>query len=120
MGPAAGLDGDHRRIKPLEERHHILPPKLLAQNGLLGGVHPVKLKNVLRRIHANSGNLFHGRSPLSEISNDLSLAHGCRRGPSTPTGLSPALPRLSRRRLQHLQSSGTPGNPPHPPALPSR
>jgi hypothetical protein len=29
----------------------------------------MKLKNVLRRIHPNSANLFHGRSPLSEISN---------------------------------------------------
>jgi hypothetical protein len=30
---------------------------------------------VLRRIHPNSANLFHGRSPLSEIYNDLILAH---------------------------------------------
>jgi hypothetical protein len=29
---------------------------------------------VLRRIHANSANLLHGRSPLLEISNDLILA----------------------------------------------
>ena len=35
----------------------------------------MKLKNVLRRIHPNSANLVHGRSPLSEInSNDLILA----------------------------------------------
>jgi len=27
----------------------------------------MKLKNVLRRIHPNSANLFHGRSPLFEI-----------------------------------------------------
>jgi hypothetical protein len=36
----------------------------------------MKLKNVLRRIHPNPANLFHGRSPLSEINNnDLNLAH---------------------------------------------
>jgi hypothetical protein len=36
----------------------------------------MKLKNMLRRIHPNSANLFHGRSPLSEINNnDLNLAH---------------------------------------------
>ena len=29
---------------------------------------------MLRRVHANSANLFHGRSPLSEICNDLILA----------------------------------------------
>jgi hypothetical protein len=29
---------------------------------------------MFRRIHPNSGNLFHGRSPLSEIYNDLILA----------------------------------------------
>jgi hypothetical protein len=51
-----------------------LSSQLLAQNRLLGGVHSMKLKNVLRRVHPNSANLFHGRFPLSEISNDLSLA----------------------------------------------
>ena len=29
---------------------------------------------MLRRVHANSANLFHGRSPLFEICNDLILA----------------------------------------------
>jgi len=29
---------------------------------------------MLRRVHPNSANLFHGRSPLSEICNDLILA----------------------------------------------
>jgi hypothetical protein len=38
----------------------------------------VKLEDLLRRIHSNSGNLFHGRSPLSEIFTDLILAHRCR------------------------------------------
>ena len=52
MGRAAGLDRNHGRSKPLEKRHHVLAPQLLAKNRPLGGVHPMKLKNVLRRIHA--------------------------------------------------------------------
>jgi hypothetical protein len=35
----------------------------------------VKLEEALRRIHPNSANLFHRRSPFSEICNDLILAH---------------------------------------------
>src|SRR5208283_3213116 len=34
----------------------------------------MELEKMLRRVHANSANLFHGRSPLSEICNDLILA----------------------------------------------
>jgi hypothetical protein len=45
-------------------------PQLLAQNRRLGGIHAVKLENVLRRIHADADNLFHGRSPVSEINNN--------------------------------------------------
>src|ERR1700736_937157 len=71
---AAGFDRDHRRRKRLEESHHILAPQLLTQNHLLGGVHPMKLEKMFRRVHANSANLFHGRSPLFEICNDLILA----------------------------------------------
>jgi hypothetical protein len=71
---AAGLDPDHRRRKRLEEGHHLLAPQLLTQNHLLGGVHPMKLEKMFRRIHTNSANLFHGRSPLFEICNDLILA----------------------------------------------
>jgi hypothetical protein len=63
----AGFDPDHRRCKFLEERHHLLAPQFLAQNRYTGGIHPMELKNVLRRIHPNSANLFHGRSPLFEI-----------------------------------------------------
>src|ERR1700757_404383 len=48
----------------------------------------MKLEEMLRRVHANSANLFHGRSPLSEICNDLILAQSMRRGPSTPTLLA--------------------------------
>jgi hypothetical protein len=48
--------------------------QLLPQIRLLGGVHPVNLENVFRRIHPNSANMSHGRPPLSEIYNDLILA----------------------------------------------
>ena len=34
----------------------------------------MKLEKMFRRVHANSANLFHGRSPLFEICNDLILA----------------------------------------------
>src|SRR4051794_31246204 len=92
MARTTGFDGDLRRRELREERHHILAPQLLPQNWRFGGVDPVKLENVLRRIHSNSANLVHGRSPLSEITNnDLILAHRCRRGPSTPTNTRAAL-----------------------------
>src|SRR3954451_19911522 len=69
------FDRDHCRREPFEECKHLLASQLLPQNRLLGAVHSVKLEDVFRRIHPNSANLLHGRSPLSEISNDLSLAH---------------------------------------------
>jgi len=47
----------------------------LASTHLFGSVHPVKLENMLRRVHSNSANLVHGRSPLFEINTDLTLAH---------------------------------------------
>src|SRR5208283_2003531 len=67
MAGAAGFDRDNRRCKLLKERYHFLAPQFLAQNRCLGSIHSMKLKKVLRRIHLNSANLFHGRSPLSEI-----------------------------------------------------
>src|SRR5665213_526151 len=70
----AGFDCDHSRRKHLEECKHLLASQLLPQNRLLGRGYSVKLENVLRRIHTNSANLFHGRSPLTEICNDLILA----------------------------------------------
>src|SRR5271167_5175934 len=70
----AGFDRDHSGRKLLKECEHLLASQLLPQNRLLGGVHSVKLENVFRRIHTNSANLVHGRSPLSEIYNDLILA----------------------------------------------
>src|SRR3979411_1236082 len=84
---AAGLAPDHRRRKRLEEGHHLLAPQLLTQNYLLGGVHPMKLEKMFRRVHANSANLFHGRSPLFEICNDLILAQSMPLGAVHPTTL---------------------------------
>src|SRR5207253_5689523 len=84
---AAGLDPDHRRRKRLEEGHHLLAPQLLTQNYLLDGVHPMKLEKMFRRVHANSANLFHGRSPLFEICNDLILAQSMPSGAVHPNTL---------------------------------
>jgi hypothetical protein len=74
MARTTRLNRDLRRPKPLKKCHHLLAPQLLAQNRRLGTIHTVKLENLLRRIHPNADNLVHGRSPLSEICNDLSLA----------------------------------------------
>src|SRR5260370_41815860 len=75
MTGTTGFDRDHCRCKLREERRHLIAAQLLAQDRLLGGIHPMKLENVLRRIHPNAANLSHGRPPLSEInSNDLILA----------------------------------------------
>src|SRR3977135_730359 len=92
---AAGLDPDHRRRKRLEEGHHLLAPQLLTQNYLLGDVHPMKLEKMFRRVHANSANLFHGRSPLFEIYSDLSLAQ------SMPSGAVLPITQLLKFKLGH-------------------
>src|SRR5271166_2237302 len=84
---AASLDPDHRRCKRFEEGHHLFAPQLLTQNHLLGGVHPMKLEKMFRCIHANSANLFHGRSPLFEICSDLILAQSMPSGAVHPNTL---------------------------------
>src|ERR1700756_3519505 len=92
VGSAAGFDPYYRRRKLLKKRDHLLAPQLLAQNHRLGCVHPVKLEEPLRRIHPNSANLFHRRSPFSEICNDLILAHAMPSGavhPNTPINSQP-------------------------------
>src|SRR5208337_4157421 len=92
---AAGLDPDHRRCKRLEEGHHLFAPQLLTQNHLLGGVHPMKLEKMFRCIHANSANLFHGRSPLFEICSDLILAQSMPSGAVHPNTQGIAFERLA-------------------------
>src|SRR5215208_3802279 len=92
----AGFDPDHCRGKLLEKCHHLLAPKLLAQNRLLGSIYSMKLENVFRRIHPNSANLLHGRSPLSEISNDLSLSRSMTSGAvHTNRRIGPAGPKAA-------------------------
>ena len=44
----------------------------------------MKLEKMFRRVHANSANLFHGRSPLFEICNDLILAQSMPSGAVHP------------------------------------
>jgi hypothetical protein len=84
MRRPAGLDTDHSTRLRRKERHHLRPPELSAQNRLLGCVHPMQLKILLRRVQANPNNLIHGRLLLLSL-NDLSLAQRCREGPSTPS-----------------------------------
>src|SRR5689334_5181889 len=103
MARTAGFDRDHRRCKIRKERHHLLTPHLLSKNRYLGGVHSMKLENMLRRIHPNSANMIHGRPPLSEISNDLILARRCRRWPSTPTRLQAAWHHYAIRRSPYTE-----------------
>ena len=47
----------------------------------------MKLEKMFRRVHANSANLFHGRSPLFEICNDLILAQSMPSGAVHPITL---------------------------------
>jgi hypothetical protein len=95
MGRAASLDRNHRRSKPLEERHHVPAPQLLAKR--LSDVHPMKLKNVFR-CHANSAKRLHGGPPLFEICNDLTTMPS---GPSTPTSRMGFGPAFAQVRCDH-------------------
>src|SRR6266487_1576184 len=85
MRRPTGFDADPRRRQLLKELNNLPPPQLLAQHRLLGRIHTMQLKNTLGRVHSNADKIVHGRPPLSEIYNDLILAHRCRWGPSTPT-----------------------------------
>jgi hypothetical protein len=80
MRCTARLDPHYGRFQLLKKRDHLPAPKLPAQNRAFVGSHPMQLKNMLRRIHANADNLVHGRLPLSEI---LQRPHS---GTSMPSG----------------------------------
>src|ERR1700693_1317993 len=102
MGSAAGFDPNYRRRNLLEKPDHLLAPQLLAQNHRLGRIHPVNLEEAFRRIHPNSANLFHRRSPSSEICNELTLAHAMPSGavhPITPINIDRHVARLAARLL---------------------
>jgi hypothetical protein len=43
----AGFEGNHGGWKFAEEGDQVLAPQLLAQDRLLGGIHPVQLEDVL-------------------------------------------------------------------------
>src|ERR1700737_5248323 len=85
MRRTACFDADPGRRQIPEKLNHLPPPQLLAQNRLLRRIYTMQLKNTLGRVHTNTDKIVHGRPPLSEIFNDLILAHRCRWGPSTPT-----------------------------------
>src|SRR6516225_7617448 len=56
----------------------------------------MKLENVFRRIHANACNIFHGRSPLPENFNDLSVAQTMPSGAVHPNNNTKVAPRSFR------------------------
>src|SRR5260370_19651513 len=97
MGPTpAALQANHRRPGRPEDPPQPAPPKLPPQHHALPSVYSMHLKHLLRRVQANSDNLFHGRL-LEWVSCKHTLAHRCRRGPSTPT----------RRRKKQLSQNLT-------------
>src|SRR5664279_3392777 len=70
-------------------------------------VRPRGLEETLRRIHPNSANLFHRRSPFNEICNDLILAHAMPSGavhPNTPFNNRSAGKLSMLRRQSQLRS----------------
>jgi hypothetical protein len=63
---------------------------------------------MFRRIHANSANLFHGRSPLFEICNDLILAQSMPSGAVHPNTQSGDQIRLVLCRITASLREGSP------------
>src|ERR1700731_2650438 len=63
MPGAAGLHPDNGWGQLGKKPQHLVAPKLPAQHRPLGGIHPMQLKKMLRRIHSNTDNLVHGRLP---------------------------------------------------------
>ena len=50
MSAAAGFHGDNAGRQLTEERQHLIPPQLLAQDRPTIGVSPMRLKHILRQI----------------------------------------------------------------------
>src|SRR5947209_16383165 len=67
MCRSARLHSDHGRRQLGKKRQHLAAPQLPAQHRPLGGINPMQLKNMLRRIHSNSDNLVHGRLPCLRL-----------------------------------------------------
>src|SRR3954470_11814439 len=68
-----------------EELLHRATPKLATQHNGSRCINRVNLEHVLRQIQTNCANLAHGRLPCLVESTTTSLAHRCRREPSTPS-----------------------------------
>lgn len=62
--PPACVHRHKARPRPAEERQHLIPPRLLAQDRSPHGVSPVDLKHILRQIESERDNLRRDRSPL--------------------------------------------------------
>jgi hypothetical protein len=69
---SAGFHRDNTRWQLAEDRQHLIPPHLLAQNRTARAVSPMPLdrrgaegdKHILRQVEPDSGNRPHDRSPL--------------------------------------------------------
>ena len=61
---SAGFHRDNTRWQLAEERQHLIPPQLLAQNHTARAVSPMHLKHILRQVEPDRGNLRNDRSPL--------------------------------------------------------
>jgi hypothetical protein len=90
MRAAAGLKANQRRLERGKKPQNFLASELAAQNDLLLRIHPMQLKKMLRRIHANAAKILHGRLP-------------CLRSPTTS--------------FWHIDAVG--GRPHHQPAFPA-
>src|ERR1700694_45245 len=68
-----------------QEPPHLPAPQFPPQPRPFGGIDPVQLKKMFRRIHSNSDNLVHGRLPCLRFATTSFWHTRCRRGPSTPS-----------------------------------
>ena len=57
MSATTGFQRDNTGLQPAEERQHLTPPQLLAQNRLPRSICPVDLKHILRQIEPDCDNL---------------------------------------------------------------
>jgi hypothetical protein len=72
------------RRQPFEEGQHLGARQLAAQRHLFARIDAMKLKQTLRRVHANARNLSADGSSLMKSSTNLIMAHRCRSGAVHP------------------------------------
>ena len=63
VGTRTDLHGHHAGREPAEELQNLGPPERLAEHHPSRRIRPVRLKDQLRQIQTDRGNLAHGRLP---------------------------------------------------------